>query len=172
MSTVRFTKLVAAAGRPETALVFENPQENPALNRAAREQRVLTVLRENIGAKAARGQVGLVPGRNTTYLVFPRSLKAFEGQTVIGIKFDLLQEEQGLRPKHKPPKPVPPVREKPRTRFRVVIESVARIETEHVIEARNKSAAAKAALQQAETQAPDFASASIHRKIVKIEKIR
>jgi hypothetical protein len=115
MQTVRFARIVETAGRPETALVFRKPEENKALMKAVREHRVMTMMPQIVGTKAAQGEIGLVKEKNNIYLVFPKSLKRFEGKRVVGIKFDLIREVEGdwtPEPEKKPAKTAKTVKEK------------------------------------------------------------
>ena len=104
--------------------------------------------------------MGFHRAEHASYWIFPKSLDAFKGKRVIGIKYDLLKlqtpkdpakstaepatktprkvgekqiEEQAKKP---PPEPQP---EKPKPqvrRFRVTIRSVAAVEDDHEVEAK------------------------------------
>lgn len=67
--------------------------------------------------KADRGEVGFEPGRARQFLIFPKSLRAFAGRTVVGVKYDLIgsreipKSERAAAPRPiKKPKPKRPVR--------------------------------------------------------------
>ncbi len=54
----------------------------------------MTVSQEPVGTKADRGEVGFEPGRARQSLIFPKSLRAFGGHTVVGVKYDLLSSRE------------------------------------------------------------------------------
>ena len=69
--------------------------EDRTLQKAVKEQRVMTVWQDSVGPKADRGKVGFEPGPGRQFLIFPKSLRAFTEHTVFGIKYDLL-DSRGL----------------------------------------------------------------------------
>src|SRR3954471_297051 len=90
MATVRFAKVVAKYGEPEAHLILIGPAKDRALQAAIKADRVLTVFQDSVGNRADHGTVGFHPGKERQYLIFPKSLRAFAGIDVIGIKYDLL----------------------------------------------------------------------------------
>ena len=90
MKTARFAKVVEKCGKPEIHLVLLKPAKDRVLQKAVRQQRVMTVWQESIGIKADHGKVGFAPGPGRQFLIFPKSLQFFTGRTVVGIKYDLL----------------------------------------------------------------------------------
>jgi hypothetical protein len=88
MKSVRFTRVVQACGKPETHLVLVAPAKDRTLQAAVKAHRVMTVLQETVGNKADHGEIGFKPGGSRQFLVFPKSLRRFEGQAVVGIKYD------------------------------------------------------------------------------------
>jgi hypothetical protein len=108
---VRFSNVVQKAGKPETHLVLVEPSKDRALQAAIKAQRVMTVQQAAVGSKTDRGEVGFNPGGSRQFLVFPKSLRAFVGRTVVGIKYDLLSAEEVPEkdrvPATRPPKKKP-----------------------------------------------------------------
>lgn len=94
MKTARFATIVAKCGEPTTHLVLIDPAKDKALRSAVKAQKVLTVFQSAIGNKTDRGEVGFKAGPSRQFLVFPKSLKKFEGCSVVGIKYDLLSSEE------------------------------------------------------------------------------
>jgi hypothetical protein len=92
VKTVRFASVVDKAGHPEPYTLWTDPKEDPHFQAALKAIRVLTVHQENVGAKADYGEVGFKKGGSL--LLFPKSLKRFEGARIIGIKYDLLEPEK------------------------------------------------------------------------------
>src|ERR1051325_717313 len=118
--TVRFTELVKRAGEPHAHTLWVAPKDDAELQRAIAAERVLTVKR---GASTDAGLVGFdVSGKEPAQiLIFPKSLKAFSGARVVGIKFDLVEQpkfasatqlkrpgvEHGRRHRKAAPQPLP-----------------------------------------------------------------
>ena len=92
MKTVRFAQVVQKAGRPEVYLLLT--KDDPDFKKALQVQRVMSLLGESHGAKTGYGVVGYEEKKRPQVLVFPRSLKAFEGCRVVGIKYDLFSEAE------------------------------------------------------------------------------
>lgn len=88
MKTVRFAQLVDAAGRPELKLLWGAPEKDAELQKAIKAGRVLTIHQSNVGQKKDYGTVGFVAEKTAQYLIFPKSLKKFAGDRVVGIKYD------------------------------------------------------------------------------------
>lgn len=93
MKTARFTELVSKAGAPETYLLWVRPKDDRVFQRAVKENRILTIHQENVGAKKDYGMVGFHEELNAQFLIFPKSLKAFADRRVIGINYDLLAKD-------------------------------------------------------------------------------
>jgi hypothetical protein len=104
--TVRFARVVATSGQPEAYTLWAAPEKDRALQAALKQHRVMTVHQENAGSKADYGQVGFDPKNHGSILLFPKSLKPFEGQKIIGVKYDLLAEPPAPKDRIeiKPPK--------------------------------------------------------------------
>jgi hypothetical protein len=98
--TVRFAKIVERSGQPHVHTLWLPPEKDPELQRAQKAGRVMTVERSASGSKTDVGVVGFDPhAKNAQYLIFPKSLKAFDAARVIGIKFDLVDQPK-LAPAH------------------------------------------------------------------------
>ena len=87
----RFGKIVEAGGKPEAYLAFSDPDNDPSFMRAAKESRVVTIKQEPTSKRKDFGIVGYVKEKYATYLIFPKSLREFSGQRVIGIDYSILQ---------------------------------------------------------------------------------
>lgn len=99
MKAVRFAEVVRQSGRPRVHALWVAPADDPEFARARRTDRVMTITHP-AGGKADVGYVGFEPARRprTEYLVFPKSLRAFDGQRVIGVKFDLVEQPPMVSP--------------------------------------------------------------------------
>ncbi len=112
MKTVRFSNLVDSSGKPDTYLLFVEPEDDRTFQKAVKSKRVVTVFQNASGNKTDHGEVGFAPGPSRQYLVFPKSVGAFDGRKVVGIKYDLL--ESAPIPKSKrADRPSPPPKRRP-----------------------------------------------------------
>lgn len=89
MSTVRFAKVVASCGKPEVFLLLN--KDDPDFQKALKANRVMSLLGQSEG-KTDYGEVGYDEKKRPQLLVFPKSLKRFEGDRVVGIKYDEFSE--------------------------------------------------------------------------------
>ncbi|HUR58445.1 MAG TPA: hypothetical protein VM029_12085 [Opitutaceae bacterium] len=126
MKTVRFTEVVRRSGKPHVHTLWLAPEKDPALVRARKADRVMTVAAGGGAGKTDAGFVGFEPGQHEggQFLIFPQSLKPFAGARVVGIKFDLIDQPKLVvaTPEKKravPPKPKekekPPLKIEPET---------------------------------------------------------
>jgi hypothetical protein len=161
---LRFGDLVRDSGRPQTVALWAKPEKDPALSRAIKENRVLTVAQEP--GKADHGTIGfkLLPG--ALYLVFPKPLPQEPDARVIGLNYELIEEpvvpkahrakpappakltEPSTAEPGPPPKPPPPAEPVPR-KFTVRVRRTAREETDFIIEALDQGSAEQQALERA-----------------------
>jgi hypothetical protein len=91
MSTVRFSKIVEAAGKPVVHVLWTDPAKDRILKQAINGHRVMTVHQRLADAKADYGTVGFQTGVSGQILIFPKSLKLFADKRVTGVKYDLLE---------------------------------------------------------------------------------
>jgi hypothetical protein len=90
VSTVRFSKVLEACGKPDIHLLLIDPAKDKTLQAAIKSDRVMTVYQQSGGTD--HGVVGFEQGRSRQFLVFPKPLKSFLGQRIVGIKYELLEE--------------------------------------------------------------------------------
>ncbi len=91
MKTVRFSRVVETAGRPEVHTLWVAPEKDPAFRRARDAHRVMTLA--STRGKTDAGIVGYDPEQKSSeFLIFPKSLQHFAGARVVGIKFDLVEQ--------------------------------------------------------------------------------
>ena len=117
MKTARFANVVAKSGKPEIYLTLMEPAKDRTLQAAVKANRVMTVMQEHAGSKADHGVASFEVGKNRQYLVFPKSLRAFAGRAIVGIKYDLLDVGK-ISKKDQAAPPHPPKRKLKRTRPR------------------------------------------------------
>jgi hypothetical protein len=100
VSTVRFSKVLEACGKPDIHLLLIDPARDKTLQAAIKSDRVMTLYQQSGGTD--HGVVGFEQGRSRQFLVFPKPLKPFLGQRIVGIKYELLEEAPA--PKKEPAK--------------------------------------------------------------------
>ena len=101
MKTVRFSQVVEKSGKPEVYLPLS--KSDPALKKAIAAHRVMTLLGEAHGSKNDYGEVGFKEKAHGQFLIFPKSLKAFAGMKVVGIKYGLFEGAEESSSKAKNP---------------------------------------------------------------------
>ena len=94
MGNVRFTQVVEHSGRPEVYLILSDPKHDSHFQAVLKANRLMTVQHGGTGSKASFGRVGYFPEAKGEVLVFPRSLRSFADDRVVGINFDLLEQER------------------------------------------------------------------------------
>jgi len=85
--------MVKRCGRPTVHLTMMSPQRDQALQCQVRQERVLTIFPASRGHGTDYGVVGLLKGRGVQLLVFPKSLRRFQGKRIVGIDYSLLAGE-------------------------------------------------------------------------------
>jgi hypothetical protein len=100
MGTVRFSKVLEACGKPDIHLLLIDPAKDKTLQAAIKSDRVMTIYQQS--GSTDHGVVGFEQGRSRQFLVFPKPLKSFQGQRIVGIKYELLEDAPG--PKKEPEK--------------------------------------------------------------------
>ena len=115
MKTVRFGSVVETSGRPEVYLLLVDPKKDPEFQKALKADRVMTV--HHAPGKTDFGAVGYDPDSRGQLLLFPRSLKKFAGARIVGLDYDLLDEEHESAKKIAPKaKSKPAARPKPESK--------------------------------------------------------
>src|SRR3954468_10998979 len=147
--SVRFSKVIEEAGQPQVALLWQDPRRDPSFQSALRQNRVMTVQLKHAGSASDFGVVGFKQSPHAEYLIFPKPLKAYEGDKIVGIKFDLIAASKPQGPALKksppvrasrPPKATRPPIPRREPRFRVEIQYTAEVEQPEEIEAPQESA--------------------------------
>jgi len=87
--TVRFSEVVEQAGKPEPYTLWQKPAADRHLQSALKNHRVMTIQQSESGSEF--GMVGFKQAKNASYLIFPKSLKRYENNRVVGLKWDLVK---------------------------------------------------------------------------------
>ena len=89
VKTARFAQVVDKVGKPEVYTLWQKPGQDRHLQSAIKNHRVMTIQKSDAGTEF--GMVGFEERKGASYLVFPKSLKRFENQRVVGINWDLVK---------------------------------------------------------------------------------
>ena len=89
VKTARFTAVVEVCGAPQVYIPWQLPKKDQDLQAQIRQGRIMTVQKSGSGSDF--GCVGLIERKGTRYLVFPKSLKRFADQRIVGIKWELVK---------------------------------------------------------------------------------
>ena len=88
--TARFTEVIAKCGQPQVYTLWQEPKKDRHLQAQIRQNRIMTVQRSETGTEF--GCAGFVERPQAIYLQFPKSLKPYTDQRIVGIKWDLLKK--------------------------------------------------------------------------------
>lgn len=102
MKTARFAQVVSKCGRPVVHDQWLTPEKDATLKKAVKDNRLMTVHIHTVGSQKDHGETGLTKGGQRVLLIFPKTLRAFDGRRIVGIDYGLLKEEpQAARQKAK-----------------------------------------------------------------------
>ena len=87
--TRRFADVVEAGGKPEVYTLWQKPAQDRHLQSEIISHRVMTILKTDAGTEF--GMVGFKERKAASYLLFPKSLKRFENNRIVGINWDLVK---------------------------------------------------------------------------------
>ncbi|MEO7725342.1 MAG: hypothetical protein ABIU29_11770 [Chthoniobacterales bacterium] len=90
VKSTRFSAVVDSCGQPQVYTLWQAPEKDRALQARIRQNRVMSILRSDSGTEF--GSVGLAKRKGAIHLVFPKSLKRFADQRIVGIKWDLAKK--------------------------------------------------------------------------------
>ena len=86
----RFASVVEACGAPQVYTLWQPPGKDRQLQTRIRQTRIMTIQRTGGGSDF--GCVGFLERKGAIHLQFPKSLKRFQDQRIVGIKWELVQE--------------------------------------------------------------------------------
>ncbi|MGH8092353.1 MAG: hypothetical protein ACREIF_02615 [Chthoniobacterales bacterium] len=87
--SVRFAHLVDECGQPAVYTLWQSPKKDQRLQKQIRQHRIMTIERTESGSEF--GVVGFIERPAAMYLEFPKSLKQFTDQRIVGIKWELVK---------------------------------------------------------------------------------
>ena len=86
----RFAAVVETCGAPQVYIPWQSPRKDRSLQAQIRQARIMTIQKSGSGSDF--GCVGLIERKGARYLVFPKSLKRFADQRIVGIKWELVKK--------------------------------------------------------------------------------
>ncbi len=87
---VRFAAVIEACGAPQVYTPWQAPKKDRRLQTEIRQTRVMTIQRSEAGTEF--GCVGFIERPGALYLNFPKTLKRFTDQRIVGIKWELVKK--------------------------------------------------------------------------------
>jgi hypothetical protein len=88
VKTARFAVVVEKCGRPEVYTLWQKPKADRHFQSLLKNNRVMTVRPTVSGTDF--GEVGFHQKPGARFLAFPKSLKRFEGERIVGIDWALV----------------------------------------------------------------------------------
>jgi hypothetical protein len=88
--TARFFQVTEECGKPQAYTLWQKPSADRHLQSQIKNNRVMTILKSESGTDF--GIVGFKESREARYLIFPKSLKRFAENRIIGIDWELVRE--------------------------------------------------------------------------------
>jgi hypothetical protein len=89
VKTARFRVVVEKCGQPEVYTLWQKPKADRHFQSLLKSNRVMTIRPSDTGTDF--GVVGFSEKKAARYLAFPKSLKRFEGQRIVGIDWSLVR---------------------------------------------------------------------------------
>ena len=88
--TARFVSVIEKCGAPRVYTLWQPPKKDRHLQAQIRQSRIMTIQQSNAGVDF--GCVGFIERKGAIYLEFPKSLKRFTDQRIVGIKWELAKK--------------------------------------------------------------------------------
>ena len=89
VKTARFTEIVEKCGQPEVYTLWVKPKTDRHFQSLLKNHRVMTIRATESGTDF--GEVGFHQKPGARFLAFPKSLKRFDGQRIVGINWALVR---------------------------------------------------------------------------------
>lgn len=89
VKTSRFRAVIEKCGQPQVYTLWQKPKTDRHFQSLIRNNRVMTIRPSEAGTDF--GVVGFCQEKAARYLAFPKSLKRFEGERIVGIDWKLVQ---------------------------------------------------------------------------------
>lgn len=89
VKTTRFRVIIEKCGQPDVYTLWQKPTTDRQFQSLLKNNRVMTIRPSDAGTDF--GVVGFHKGNGARFLAFPKSLKRFEGERIIGIDWALVR---------------------------------------------------------------------------------
>jgi hypothetical protein len=89
VKTSRFRAVIEKCGQPQVYTLWQKPKTDRHFQSLLKNNRVMTIRPTESGTDF--GEVGFQAKKGARYLAFPKSLKHFEGERIVGIDWALVQ---------------------------------------------------------------------------------
>jgi hypothetical protein len=89
VKTARFRAVVDKCGPPQVYTLWQKPKTDRHFQSLLKNNRVMTIRPTESGTDF--GEVGFQTKKGARYLAFPKSLRRFEGERIVGIDWALVQ---------------------------------------------------------------------------------
>jgi len=91
VKTARFSLVIEKAGKPEVYTLWQKPSADRHFQSQIKNNRVMTIQKSDSGSEF--GMVGFKERKGASYLVFPKSLKRFENERIVGVNWELVKSK-------------------------------------------------------------------------------
>ncbi|HXM74820.1 MAG TPA: hypothetical protein VN904_06070 [Chthoniobacterales bacterium] len=91
VKTARFSQVVEKAGKPEVYTLWQKPSADRHFQSQIKNNRVITIQKSETGSEF--GMVGFKERKGASYLIFPKPLKRFENERIVGINWELVKSK-------------------------------------------------------------------------------
>jgi hypothetical protein len=89
VKTSRFRAVIEKCGQPQVYTLWQKPKTDRHFQSLLKNNRVMTIRPTESGTDF--GTVGFQTQKGARYLSFPKSLRRFEGERIVGIDWALVQ---------------------------------------------------------------------------------
>ena len=90
VKSVRFAAVVEIAGTPEVYTLWQKPAADRRFQSLLKTHHIMTIQPSEAGTDF--GVVEFCERKGARYLAFPKSLKRFEGQRIVGINWERVKK--------------------------------------------------------------------------------
>ena len=90
IKTARFSEVIENCGKPHVYTLWQKPSADRHLQAQIKKTRVMTIIKSE--SRIDFGIVGFKESKEARYLIFPKSLKRFAEQRIVGIDWALVRE--------------------------------------------------------------------------------
>ena len=90
IKTARFSQIIEDCGKPQVYTLWQKPSADRHFQSQIKNNRVMTILKSESGTDF--GMVGFKESKEARYLIFPKSLKRFAENRIVGIDWAVARE--------------------------------------------------------------------------------